>query len=255
MPVWGTGPRRPDGRSNNPISAPLTYILPNQIPSLGLWLDSADLSTFVLSSVSTVVTWRDKSQFGLHFSTNTGAPQLNFGSGVLFNAARTDLMISLSSVTISNGNTTIFIAGGPQSGPGYTIFGLGGGNIDQSLRFNNGGVNGNDLFYLSPNYLNGSVVPFYTSQANTFMIDCIASNTFYINPTYTSTLSLSSRILNRYYNGTINEVLLFNTALDDTQRRGIEAYLARKWGIQSRLPFQHPGRPSQALAGYRLLNL
>ena len=254
MPVWGTGPKRTDGRSNNPISAPLTYILPNQIPSLGLWLDSADLSTFVLSSVSTVVTWRDKSQFGLNFSTNTGAPQLNLGSGVLFNAARTDLMISLSTITITGGNTTIFAAGGSQTG-GYTLLGLGGGNIACSLRFNNGSVDVNDMFYQSPNYLNGSVVPWFPSQTNPFIVDGIASNTSVFNPSYTSTIGLTSRFLNRYYTGPIYEVLLFNAALDDTQRRGIEAYLARKWGIQSRLPFQHPGRPSQALAGYRLLNL
>ena len=253
MPVWGTGPRRTDGRTNNPINAPLTYILPNEIPSLGLWLDSTDLSTFVLSSISTVRIWRDKSQFGLNFSTQQGLPQLNLGSGagVLFNTARTDLMLSFSSITVSNGNTTIFAVCVPSGG---MMIGLNGGTIDCALRFNNGSTNANDIFFQSISYLNGSVVPWFASQANVSIIDGIASNTGYLGVSLIAPISLSGSYLGRYYGGTINEVLFFNSALDSTQRRGIEAYLARKWGVQSRLPFQHPGRPSQALAGYRFLN-
>ena len=43
-----------------------------------------------------------------------------------------------------------------------------------------------------------------------------------------------------HYNGNIYEVLVFNTALSNTDRQTIEGYLAWKWGLQSALPASHP---------------
>lgn len=247
MPVWGTGPRRLDGRTNPQINATPTYLLPTQVSSLGLWLDSADLSTFVLSSVSTVLIWRDKSQNGLFFSTQQGLPQFSTNAGVFFSNTRTDLMLSPSTFTTNSGNTTLFAVGNVYAGGNYMI-GLGDGT-DLSLRFGNGGTNAQDIFVNQIIYFNGSVIPFepYAPTNGNFVTNGR------INQTRTTQISLSSRYANRYYNGTISEVLIYNYALADAERRGIEAYLARKWGVQNALPFQHPGRITRALAGYRLL--
>ena len=42
------------------------------------------------------------------------------------------------------------------------------------------------------------------------------------------------------FDGNISEVILYNTALNTTQRQQIEGYLAWKWGLQSTLPAGHP---------------
>jgi hypothetical protein len=44
----------------------------------------------------------------------------------------------------------------------------------------------------------------------------------------------------RYLNGNISEILVFNSALSNTDRQTIEGYLAWKWGLQSALPASHP---------------
>lgn len=44
------------------------------------------------------------------------------------------------------------------------------------------------------------------------------------------------------YLGDICEVLVFNTAIDETTRQKIEGYLAWKWGIENELPIIHPYR-------------
>ena len=45
------------------------------------------------------------------------------------------------------------------------------------------------------------------------------------------------------YDGNISEILVFNTALSNSDRQTIEGYLAWKWGIQANLPTTHPYSP------------
>ena len=43
-----------------------------------------------------------------------------------------------------------------------------------------------------------------------------------------------------YYNGVIYEILVYNSALSNTDRQIVEGYLAWKWGIEAQLPTGHP---------------
>jgi hypothetical protein len=43
-----------------------------------------------------------------------------------------------------------------------------------------------------------------------------------------------------YFSGRINEIVLFNRVLTQSDRQRLEGYLAWKWGLQSRLPTTHP---------------
>ena len=43
-----------------------------------------------------------------------------------------------------------------------------------------------------------------------------------------------------FFNGTINEILIYNTALTAAKRQAVEGYLAWKWGLQTNLPTTHP---------------
>jgi len=73
---------------------------------------------------------------------------------------------------------------------------------------------------LSP-YVNGSNQT--TLTATTF-----ASRGFYVGGP------------SNYFNGSVSEVLVYNSNLTITQRQTIEGYLASKWGVKSSLPTTHP---------------
>jgi hypothetical protein len=59
-----------------------------------------------------------------------------------------------------------------------------------------------------------------------------------INATLTSPLtsyagsSIGNYRNQNYYNGAIAEIIFYTRALTDKERQGVEAYLAKKWGIK-----------------------
>ena len=53
---------------------------------------------------------------------------------------------------------------------------------------------------------------------------------------------------NEYFFGYIGEILVYNTALTNSQRVQIEQYLGQKWGIPSSLPTGHPGKSLRAFS-------
>ena len=50
--------------------------------------------------------------------------------------------------------------------------------------------------------------------------------------------------VNRVFEGDLGELLIFNTALSDSDIQKIEGYLAHKWGRTSALPNDHPYKNS-----------
>ena len=44
-----------------------------------------------------------------------------------------------------------------------------------------------------------------------------------------------------FLNGSIGEVLVYDSALTDSERQSVEGYLAKKWGTTASLPVGHPG--------------
>jgi hypothetical protein len=48
------------------------------------------------------------------------------------------------------------------------------------------------------------------------------------------------RYADRFYQGVLYEVLIYNSALDDEARMKVEGYLAHKWAIAGNLPANHP---------------
>jgi hypothetical protein len=68
-----------------------------------------------------------------------------------------------------------------------------------------------------------------------------------INASYTTSytyqvqqISLGGGYDNRSYAGYVNEVVYYDRALTTAQRQQVEGYLAWKWGLQSKLPSNHP---------------
>jgi hypothetical protein len=57
----------------------------------------------------------------------------------------------------------------------------------------------------------------------------------------------------QYLLGSMNEVLIFNTALNTTQRQSVEGYLATKWGLRAALPATHPSYTGIAAQPFALM--
>ena len=99
---------------------------------------------------------------------------------------------------------------------------------DYSLRYVSGGfnnANSNDALY-STYYANG--------LANT-LLDFTQRHIIdgSLNTSGTSVLSLSSAFLSRYFNGNINEIIIYNgpTIITSAQIIEVRNYLRSKWGI------------------------
>ena len=73
---------------------------------------------------------------------------------------------------------------------------------------------------LSP-YVNGS-------NQTTLSATTVAATGFYVGGP------------SNYFNGSVSEVLVYNSTLTTIQRQSIEGYLASKWGVKSKLPTTHP---------------
>jgi hypothetical protein len=52
------------------------------------------------------------------------------------------------------------------------------------------------------------------------------------------------RYYDRFYQGTVYEILIFNTDLTMDRRQKIEGYLANKWGLSTSLEDSHPYKVS-----------
>ena len=52
------------------------------------------------------------------------------------------------------------------------------------------------------------------------------------------------RYFNRFYQGIVYEILIYNQALSDEVRQKVEGYLAHKWGLTQNLPEEHPFKSS-----------
>ena len=80
-------------------------------------------------------------------------------------------------------------------------------------------------------YINGNV-----SSSNTSSPSYSAGVTYIGGANY----NYPSTPVDYYLNGTISEVIIFNSLLSTTNRQEVEGYLAWKWGLQSTLPISHP---------------
>lgn len=242
---------------------------PSSIVGLNLWLDAADSSTFTLSGTN-VTEWKDKSTNNQGF-TITGTPQrqLNVtnglpgvfmnGSSYFYNttlstpAAHTVYMVTKFTGTGYYGIIS-FASGGVSSYGSPNAFryaGQGSASTDTLDVYAN---NGNYSIIANPDVW---TTPFLFCEQTTAGtpnptgvlyyngVSVGTTNQFNYVPGSAGGIVIgaywySNGPTGGFFNGNFHEILVFPSSLITSQRQQVEGYLAWKWGLQSKLPGNHP---------------
>jgi len=244
---------------------------PRSIGGCAIWYDAADSSSVTVTG-SNVTAWRDKSGNGRNASPTTGA----FQYVSAFNGSYPTLSSSISggngqiasipSFTLSNPSTLFAVIQnrGLNSGTNTFpyLFNVGsGGNRAYAYAYNQTTTPGSFRISTgSPGTGNidvATAVDTTTAQVFTMQMD-VPSTLSYTNgnlistttnsgaPVNSSTLNIggSGGGTNERWTGHFCEFIIINNQISTTQRQQIEGYLAWKWGIQGRLPTNHPYSPN-----------
>ena len=250
------------------------FFTPTQISGCALWLDAADRSSLTFSSGTNVSTWADKSGGGYNVTQGTSTRQPTY------NATNRQLLFSGDGVQNSSANQALQNTSIPVAGTAYTIFSVAKGNASQPsftgynymiapavtfpqarlafasltgnfATFTGTGTTFNDTNANTPNIsvrtttriwcmvVSGSTLtPFYDGISMNTKVGTTGSFTGLVVGDAFSTDS------GQCWNGSMNEILFYNSALSTNERQQIEGYLAWKWGLQANLPANHPYKSS-----------
>jgi hypothetical protein len=243
---------------------------PLSIPNCCLWLDAADKTTLFSDSAGTLPVstgsltlkcWKDKSTSNNN-ATNTGSnPTVTFNSLNSLNTVTftTSNYLNLTSTSLPNGGqnasyffvlkTTntgvqVFFSHGPDPAVQYQTpqFFFASQNLYADTY---GGTAIYDATTITNNYLVTSFTRNATLngwlQGSSFVA---ANNATILGNTGTgfATLGIGRElsVLRYSFIGEIAEVIVYNTDLTTINRQLVEGHLANKWGLQARLPSNHP---------------
>jgi hypothetical protein len=235
---------------------------PRSIENCQLWLDANDVSA--VTGSTPVSAWRDKSLNTLTSSTTSafGTPTLTTNAinglrAILFNGSS-----SLTGLTTGSGTTLTICIVGTQSNNcavngGLVCLGRSGfaDNTDAgSLAITNSTPLGSGLMVSTRTSVNSQIVNTggtgltNGSSASPFVYILVNDGTFvntYLNGTVQTTENISragtfaytnyvigaraGSTTNVFYTGYIGEVLIFNSALTNTQLNQVQGYLGWKW--------------------------
>jgi hypothetical protein len=239
---------------------------PRSITGCQLWLDAADSrATGTSTNNATVSTWLDKSANG-YSGTSSGSPTLVTGSQnglpcVNFVAASSQYFNFGNIIPLTTAGITVFAVG-------KTTFVGSSQSLIVKLRAASGAGGRWGLFYESPNlqflidptgtnpratalatyyvgvfslfggawidptaflYANGTQIGSVSASGT----PSSASDSLFVGA-YPNSLGTTPPVSGYYFNGTIGEIIVYNTTLTASQRQKVEGYLAWKWGIQTK---------------------
>jgi hypothetical protein len=235
---------------------------PTSISGNVLWLDAADTGSMTFSSGSNISQWKDKSGLSNH-ATGTNSPVLSTNAINTYQAVTTPTSNYFTGATSITGSTlTVFSVA--QTSRAQTNTGLdqrlvslakSGADYGSSsvvIALFNQGSTSNISTYRVANAVAGSaltqnapfqVVSKYDGTNGFLWKDGVSGGSNASTGTFDCTkygIGNQANPTTEYWNGAIGEVLIYSTALTDTQRQKVEGYLAWKWGIVSSLPSDHP---------------
>jgi hypothetical protein len=225
---------------------------PLSLPGLQVWLDGADpYATGVKpASGATVATWIDKSG-----NANNGSggvsPTYNTTYGLAFNGTNQYLTLPNGALPFGNSSYSYYIVANTPTPSGNRGM-IGGGSL---------ATNSITGFHIEPrimtSWYNNNITTSTAVSANvTFLFASLyssgGSRTTFFNGTANGSDTPGVRVQPNTGNvvgsapnvnnmdGYISEILVYNTALNTSQRQAIEGYLAWKWGLNGSLPITHP---------------
>jgi hypothetical protein len=222
-------------------SSPYSTYIPLSIPSCTAWYDASDSTTLTFSG-SNITAWRDKTGNGnnlgttgtLLLSTTTTGKQSIFLQGGYFQSG--------NPTTLSGFSYTIFILASQVVGDNGVLWSYGGnGRVINSGAYYNGSVGafstgapfyGNNTIMCITETIGGLAVATTNGTSNGSQ----TGGTMYDKAGFTvgTNYNFGTR-----WNGTVQEIIYYNTPLNTGQQQLIEAYLAEKWGTTSNLPGSH----------------
>ena len=240
-----------------------------------LWLDGADpLATGTAPASGTnITTWYDKSRLSNNFTvTPSGTtPAQAFLEGsyptISWTSNYTNGMVSASSVTLSANSSVFVVWKSTNATVLHDLLEFGSStSTDFGLRVNWTGqaaatpnftaTNSNDAFY---NNIANSSTLFYLNGTSRINNTYSVLSSYNIANGYLNTASTAfttptniyigytTAFTGRNYSGYIGEIILYQTAITETQRQQVEAYLAKKWGLGSNLSSTNQYAPGSYL--------
>ena len=221
---------------------------PGGIAGLAMWLDGADpLGTGTPpANGAAVPTWADKSGNGRN-GTGFNGPTYS-SSGIVFNGTSTYFVTTYTAAPTSE---TVFVIQKRTVQQTGDLLGNPGTNGTREFYI----TNSDDLAFVNKGVAVLAVVSIFPITNVTQLVgytytttsaSLYQNGTNVVYTTFSNTFSAtgSQTVIGGngrgWTAGTISEIVVYNTALNTTQRQQIEGYLAWKWGIQSTLPAGHP---------------
>lgn len=225
---------------------------------LVFWVDAEDGGSLVIDQNNRVGSWRDKS------GRNNTITQGSFANrplykkeafaGIEFNGSSSFLEIPNAYPMVA-GNFTLFVVEKRKDSKSENYF-LGGTTINRrngNLVLGYAQTNlarfafwSNDLDAGVPAYqIASEPIRMFTFEKTSSGRKLYINGTLGNSDTNRETLNrwegaALGRYYTKFYNGTIYEVLIFNTNLTTDRRQKVEGYLAHKWGLAKELPATHP---------------
>ena len=258
-------------RMSVPRMRRLAPFSPTQISGCLLWLDANDVNASGTNAAyGNITSWKDKIT-GLVLTTSNAntlvSNSINSLPGVRFPLTQTNGYGFQGTITNPSSTYPIYIFS--VINPTYTglqncLVGYTSNDLNIFLyngyyqQYNTGGyINTNGT--LSATSGAQMLTSVYNSSAS-FMYrngTQIASGNTGTGTQYGGTLDIGGYpvVNDSTWQGDINEIILYNTALTESQRKNIEGYLAQKWGMKSFLTPGHPGVTSTIYPTPRTLSL
>jgi F5/8 type C domain len=249
------------------ISQGPTTFSPTTLSGLMGWYDASDSSSITLSG-SSVTQFNDKSGNNRHLQASNGYTKptvvsnyLNGKSVLSLNNSQLTTAFNYSGAELDAYIVILPTAtGDANTGRALSMCKTGYNDYDNSMSMMVFGSYDSTRNSLAPlrNYQGGARVKQNLATTSEFGIFQLSTNNYGINsalngslnqlgtnPTFTA-LDVNQLTVGNMYNGANHtsgyyaEILLFNRVLSTGERRYVEGYLAWKWGLQSKLPADHP---------------
>ncbi len=224
-------------------------VLPTDITSLRVWFDAADTKSLTFSG-TTFLEWIDKSGYGYNATVSSNAYATYSNSSLYFNNS-----YYTTTYPANPFNETLFIVFAKPvlaNNVTNTVIGSQTGGREIGI----GSVTTSQFAVMNAGIATASITDVGTVVANTmtFGVSQITNGNTQVQlnggafaPSVPLSFSAGKTTDLGRENGTsfgyvgfVYEILIFNVSLSTAQRQLMEGYLAWKWGLQGRLPANHP---------------